>query len=116
MVLVYQILDIVTFALLDVEYVCVCMKVSDLCFGMHLSYLEIADPSLLDFQYLEPLFLSLILSNFSFVLGGELSPVLVSLSSPEVEIEGVRLDRIVYTSGTTDFHHPEKGSKKPEIY
>lgn len=77
------------FALWDVEYVCVCMKVSDLCSGLHLSYLEIADPSLLDFQYLEPLFLSLILSNFSFVLGGELNPVLVSLSSPEVEVEGV---------------------------
>ena len=56
MVLVYQILDIVTFALLDVEYVCVYMKVSDFCSEMHLSYLEIADPSLLDFQYLEPLF------------------------------------------------------------
>ena len=33
--------------------------------------------------------LSLILSNFSFVLGGRLNPVLVSLSSPEVEVEGV---------------------------
>ena len=63
---------------------------------MRLSYLETFDPSLLDFQYLEPCFH---LSHFSVVLGRELNTPSLSLFSPEVEIEDGQLDRMAYTSG-----------------
>lgn len=124
LLIVDWILDILTFALLDVEYICICVDIFELCSGMlknsnlnnHLSYLETVDPSLLDLQYLEPFFFSFILSSFSVVLGGGLNPVSVSLSSPKVEVEDEQLDRIAHASITTDFHLPEKGSKKPEIY